>query len=226
MRPPRSFLLGLVVGSASCGPLPAAAPAESAAAPPPEARPEAEGEATRPARDARCPGEQQPPDDGAAIEVIRPDTRVPPFRVTTTDCRVMDSAELVGKEPFVLLFFSSWCRVCEYKIPLVRAVMDQAGRDILLLGVALDEDDTWLDVESFLERHRLTLPVIRGHRYPRFTTGYNPFQGVPVVVVVGRNGIIMDLQVGLGASDHRRLIHALEAAREAPVDAGMDPADG
>jgi thiol-disulfide isomerase/thioredoxin len=153
--------------------------------------------------------------DPESVETIAPERRVPAFDVMTLDCRSLKSGELVGKRPFVLVFFSSWCRVCDRKMPAVRAAAAAVGNDVDFIGVALDEDETWKNVPSFIERHGIAFPVVRGTRYRSFSYGYDPLGSIPVVVVVGRDGVVVDLQVGYSPFDYNRLVGAAALAEKA-----------
>jgi peroxiredoxin len=154
------------------------------------------------------------PIDPETVQTIEPDRRVPAFDVTTVDCKNFKSGELVGKRPFVLVFFSSWCRVCERKMPAVRAAAAALGNQIDFIGVALDEDETWENVSPFVERHALSFPIVRGAAYRSFSLGYDPMGSIPVVVVVGRDGVVVDLQVGYSPFDYNRLVGAAALAEK------------
>jgi thiol-disulfide isomerase/thioredoxin len=134
----------------------------------------------------------------------------------SVECDKFRSTDLVGRQPFVVVFFSSWCRVCDKKMPMVQAAIEEMGDEVPFVGVVLDDDDTWQNVGPFVQRFGLTLPLVRGTRYRSFALGYNPMQSVPVVVVVGRDGYVVDLQVGYSPFDYNRLVGALEVAKRAP----------
>jgi peroxiredoxin len=163
------------------------------------------------------------PIDPDSVETIQPDRRVPAFDVTTVDCRNFKSRELVGKRPFVLVFFSSWCRVCERKMPALRAAVAALGNQIDFIGVALDEDETWENVSPFVERHRIAFPIVRGAAYRSFSLGYDPMGSIPVVVVVGRDGVVVDLQVGYSPFDYNRLVAAAALAEKVRPNASPLP---
>jgi peroxiredoxin len=150
--------------------------------------------------------------DPDSVETIQPEQRVPAFDVTTLDCRNLRSGDIVGKRPFVLVFFSSWCKVCERKMPVVRSAITAMGSQVDFIGVALDEDETWNNVSEFVERHGLSFPIVRGAHYRNFSQEYDPFGSIPVVVVVGRDGVIVDLQVGFSPFDYNRLVGAAALA--------------
>lgn len=158
------------------------------------------------------------PVDPDSVETIQPEQRVPAFDVTTLDCQNLKSGDIVGKRPFVLVFFSSWCKVCERKMPAVRAAAAALGNHVDFVGVALDEDETWDNVSTFVERHRLSFPIVRGAHYRTFSLGYDPFGSIPVVVVVGRDGRVVDLQVGYSPFDYNRLVGAAALAERPKAD--------
>jgi thiol-disulfide isomerase/thioredoxin len=161
---------------------------------------------------ARCqiPVEQELEDEPAQIE---PDERVPDFLLASERCEIFDSRELVGKQPFVVVFFASWCSVCEHKLPLVRDALEQRGEQITSLFVSLDETNGWEATERFLARNGLVpTSAVAGRDFLSFSLGYNPFRSVPVVVVVGRSGHVVDVQVGVRDGDEDRLDQALDVA--------------
>jgi thiol-disulfide isomerase/thioredoxin len=147
-------------------------------------------------------------------ETIEPERPVPPFRLAKADCRIVDSRELVGKQPFVVVFFATWCGVCKRKLPLLqRALAAHAGR-IETLFVSLDDAETWPEVGGYLEEHGFDASVspVRGYDFLGFSLGYNPFGGVPVAVVVGRSGYVIDVQIGVRQHDYERFMQALDEA--------------
>ncbi len=152
---------------------------------------------------------------GEPPEQIEPEQRVPDFRLATQSCEIFDSHELIGKKPFVVVFFASWCEVCEQKIPVVRQALSERAEDLTTLLVSLDEADGWSGTEDFLVRHGLVpQSAVAGREFLGFSFGYNPFRSVPVVVVVGRSGRIVDVQIGSRHGDDYRLGQAFDMAIE------------
>ncbi|MEM6790344.1 MAG: TlpA disulfide reductase family protein [Myxococcota bacterium] len=172
-------------------------------------RPSAETHPTNSAVTAPAP---MPRSGSAAAgpQTIEPGEVVPAFRIASVDGATLDSATIVGREPFVVMFFASWCGVCEQKLPLVQRALKEEGADIRVFGVALDEPETWDRVAPYVARHELDdVTLIRGLEHRDFATAYDPFGSVPVVMVIDRRGIIADLQRGLRADDDARLRAAL-----------------
>jgi len=144
---------------------------------------------------------------------IAPDERVPDFLLASEGCEIFDSRALVGKQPFVVVFFASWCTVCEHKMPALRDALEQRGDALTTLFVSLDEDEGWAGTEQFLARHGLVPnSAVVGRDHLSFSLGYNPFRSVPVVVIVGRSGRVVDVQIGVHEGDDERLDEALDVA--------------
>lgn len=150
----------------------------------------------------------------------------PPFSLETSDGERIDSRQVVGARPLLLLFFTTWCGVCRRTLPEVREVLQilestppagsaTAGDDTLTLLVSLDGTDTWPSVEQYLAGYQLDEPVVRGALHEPFVMDYDPTLGIPVAIVVGRDGKVVDIQRGWSAVGARRLRAALELARAA-----------
>lgn len=152
------------------------------------------------------------------FRVLSPYEPAPKFDVVASDGTRFDSEELLGKKPFVLVFFATWCRVCEMKVPEAAAVLREAA-PMTVIGVSLDEPEDADQVPGFLARHRFSFPTVSGTAHPRFALAYDPLQTVPVVAVIGPNGYLIDYQIGYSVTHRSRLAAALEIARRMPRDA-------
>jgi thiol-disulfide isomerase/thioredoxin len=208
------FVSALLAGSiAACAPSPPTHAVRAPAAPAAQSAPIAAATTTE-AGSAACPVQKQLR-LREAPEQIEPEQRVPDFRLATQSCQIIDSQELVGKKPFVVVFFASWCDVCEHKIPIVQEALLERSNELTPLFVSLDEADGWSGTEDFLVRHGLVPEAaVAGREFLGFSFGYNPFRSVPVVVVVGRSGRIVDVQIGSRHGDDYRLGQALDMAIE------------
>jgi hypothetical protein len=134
--------------------------------------------------------------------------------LATEACEVIDSHELVGKIPFVVVFFASWCSVCEHRMPHLREALERRGEQLRTLWVTLDDaQDGWEETHDFLARHALApTSAVAGREFLGFSLGYNPFRSVPVVVIVGRSGRIVGVQIGVRDGDDAELEQALDDA--------------
>jgi hypothetical protein len=162
---------------------------------------------------ARCAASGRPARAHRPI-AIAPDERVPEFWLTTEACDVVDSRDLVGKRPFVVVFFASWCSVCEHRVPALRAALAERAGQVDAVWVSLDDpEDGWAETDAFLVRHALApRSAVPGREYLGFSLGYNPFRSVPVLVVVGRSGRVVGVQIGAREGDDAALDQALDIA--------------
>jgi thiol-disulfide isomerase/thioredoxin len=151
---------------------------------------------------------------------IAPEERVPEFLLATEGCQVFDSHDLVGKQPFVVVFFASWCSVCEHRVPLLRDALGERAGQVIPLWISLDDAaEGWSETNAFLERHALARQsAVAGREFLGFSLGYNPFRSVPVVVVVGRSGRVVAVQIGVRVGDEDALERALDAAISEPPE--------
>jgi len=140
------------------------------------------------------------------------DGPVPEFSVETQDGILLDSRNLVGDEPFIVVFFATWCQVCDLKMPVLRQVFEEVGA-VKTIMVSVDTAETWPHVRGYLKEHQVSYPLVSALAYPRFAASYNPFQAVPLVVVVGQNGGLVDYQMGFADTHHERLTNAIRLAR-------------
>jgi hypothetical protein len=207
LRGGRSALVGLVVWVGACAP---------AALPEPAATGADAGKARADTAACAVPRQRELNEAPAAIE---PDQRVPEFLLATEACQVFDSHEMVGKVPFVVVFFASWCSVCEHRVPMLRDALGQRADHLTTVWVSLDDAaDGWDETDAFLERHALgRRSAVAGRDFLGFSLGYNPFRSVPVVIIVGRSGRVVAVQIGVRDGDGAVLEQALdEAIDQAP----------
>ena len=140
------------------------------------------------------------------------DGPVPEFRLKASDGRTFDSEQLVGDRAFVFVFFATWCTTCDKKLGAVRRALDRTGT-VTTIGVSADDAETWRNVKPFVKEHGLDIPIVPALSNPKFAISYNPFHTVPLVVVVGRNGGLVDYQLGYQGDDEERLVAAVQLAR-------------
>lgn len=137
---------------------------------------------------------------------------VPPFRIETTEGDVLDSSELVGQRPFMLVYFATWCGVCRTTLPMVQFVLDHYDPDIEVYGVVMDDANTWDRVPAYLEKYDIDYDLVQAERFPRFAAAYSPSGIVPAVTVVGRRGFLVHYQHGYSRQHFPRLVEALASA--------------
>jgi hypothetical protein len=140
------------------------------------------------------------------------DGPVPDFVVRTTNGTEFNSTELVGQQPFVVAFFATWCKPCGRKLQSLRHALSESG-PMLVIPVSVDGPETIDEVEAYLGAKGLDGPAVVASDYPAFAFSYDPFDTVPLLVIVGRNGGLVDYQLGEESEQDQRLVASLRLAQ-------------
>lgn len=141
------------------------------------------------------------------------DGPVPDFELTTPDGWRYSSKSLVGQQPFVLVFFATWCDYCRGELEALTRALGEV-KPMLVIPVSADDTGTWAQVPSYLAAYGIRQPAVRAKDYPLFSVAYDPFDTVPVVAIVGRNGGLVDYHVGYDPAYAQRLVASLRLAHQ------------
>lgn len=142
--------------------------------------------------------------------LLDPREVVPPFEVTSMDGTAIASRDLVGRSPFVVFYFATWCTWCDRKMGMVRDAL--AAHDVEVIGVSVDDEETIDRVPAYLKGHGFDYPVVLATENPAFARAYNPMGGVPFLLVVGADGMLVHGQAGYDPTDGERLSLAVQSA--------------
>jgi len=137
----------------------------------------------------------------------------PAFRIAAADGSKLDSADWVGKRPFVVVFFMTWCPICARKVQILKEVLDEGGKDVKVIGVALDEAESWPEAPKYAREKGLEMTLVHGEEQPAIVKAYDPPASWPTVVVVGRDGKVVEIQLGLAPGQKAKLAEAITRAR-------------
>jgi hypothetical protein len=140
------------------------------------------------------------------------DGPVPDFELATSNGDRYLSKTLVGHQPFVTVFFATWCDYCAVELKALERALGEVG-PMLVIPVSADGNETWQDVAPYLASFGIHQPAVRARDYPLFSMAYDPFDTVPVVVIVGRNGGLVDYHVGYDPAYTERLAASLRLAK-------------
>lgn len=136
---------------------------------------------------------------------------VPDFELHATNGTEYASARLLGQTPFVIVFFATWCDACTTKLASLRRALAKT-ESMLVIPVSVDGPETRANLPRYLDDAGRSEPVVLAADHPLFTLSYNPFDTVPLVVIVGQNGGLVDYQLGYEAEHERRLLASLRLA--------------
>jgi thiol-disulfide isomerase/thioredoxin len=108
-------------------------------------------------------------------------------------------ASLKGK--VVLLdFWATWCGPCKIEIPWFIEFQNKYGKDGLqVVGVSVD--DTQDKLKPYVANMKMNYPVLQGLDHDDIQDAYGPLFGIPVTVVISRDGRVCAKHVGLSSKD-------------------------
>jgi len=141
--------------------------------------------------------------DFAMPGVSKPDLAgkpAPTFRLQSLDGRTHDLAELKGKVVF-LDFWTTWCGPCRKEMPELDK-LHQEYRDSGLVLIGLDVAEDREIVEQYLKKSGVSYAIA-------LTSGTDlvsayKISAFPTHVLIGRDGTIVDYQVGSGGPEALR----------------------
>jgi len=104
-------------------------------------------------------------------------------------------ADFKGK---VLLidFWATWCGPCKVEIPhFVEFQQKYAGHGFQVVGISVD--DTAEKLEPYVRDMKMNYPVLQGLNHDDVQDAYGPILGIPVSVLISRDGKVCATHTGL-----------------------------
>jgi peroxiredoxin len=116
----------------------------------------------------------------------------PDFYFETPEGQSTSLSQLKGT-PVLLNFWATWCGPCRYEMPFLQQIHQERPADELaLLAVNVGEDSS--QVGQFLESAGFSFTVLLD-KQATVAQRYNVL-GIPTTVVIDKEGVIQDIQVG------------------------------
>jgi thiol-disulfide isomerase/thioredoxin len=143
------------------------------------------------------------PDDAKATG------QVAPMRFTLKDMHGADVNLSSFKGKVVLInFWATWCGPCRAEIPGLVELQDQYRDDLTILGVSIDDPAEKL--KPYAAEFKINYPVLVGNGHQDMQDAFGPLYGIPVSVIVGRDGRIAKKHSGIATKEQfEREIKAL-----------------
>jgi thiol-disulfide isomerase/thioredoxin len=119
-----------------------------------------------------------------------------PLNYTVKDMNGADVRLASYKGKVILLnFWATWCHPCKEEIPDLVTLQSQYKDDIVVLGFSID--DKAEDLKAYAAKYQMNYPVLVGAGHENIQEAYGPLWGVPVTVIIGRDGKIAKKQSGI-----------------------------
>jgi thiol-disulfide isomerase/thioredoxin len=134
------------------------------------------------------------------------DNKAPDFTLLSTEGKDIKLSSYKGKV-VILDFWATWCGPCRKGIPDLVELQKEFGKDIVVIGISLDQD-TKGEVVPFMQHFGINYPIAYGTL--EVTQQYGGVEAIPTSFVINKNGEIVDRHVGLvPKSEYSDLINKL-----------------
>ncbi len=97
----------------------------------------------------------------AALANIHVGNKVPLFTGTDLDGKPFDLASVAGKQPMILVFWTSWSKDCAKKIKDLQDKVEKLGKDkITLIGINVGMNDSEERARAFIKENNMQYPNV------------------------------------------------------------------
>src|SRR5262245_26924704 len=148
-------------------------------------------ESATPAASSGSPGE---PEDAASVgKPARLDFKL-------KDMNGVDVKLESFKGKVILLnFWATWCGPCKAEIPSLVELQEKYADDLVVLGFSVD--DTPEKMKPYSEEYKVNYPLLVGNGREDVQNAFGPLLGIPVSVIIGRDGIIAKKHTGIATKE-------------------------
>jgi len=133
---------------------------------------------------------------------VKPDKdrkQAPDFALKDSDGKVVHLTDYKGK--VVLLdFWATWCGPCKIEIPWFIEFQNKYGKDGLQV-VGISTDDTQPKLKTYAAQMKMNYTILQGLDRDDVQDAYGPLFGIPVTIVISRDGKMCAKHVGLSSKE-------------------------
>jgi len=121
------------------------------------------------------------------------------FTMKDLDDKDVTLASFKGKV-IVLDFWATWCGPCKLEIPgFVDLQARYGAKGLQFVGISVD--DTLALLKPYATEYKMNYPVLQGLGHEDVQNAYGPIWGIPMTVVIGRDGKICRKHEGMTGKD-------------------------
>jgi thiol-disulfide isomerase/thioredoxin len=121
------------------------------------------------------------------------------FTLKDIENKEVKLSSLKGKV-LLLDFWATWCGPCKVEIPWFIEFQQKYGKDGLqVVGVSID--DTLDKLKPYATQMKMNYTVLQGLDQEAMQDAYGPLFGIPVTVLISRDGKMCHKHVGLSSKD-------------------------
>jgi thiol-disulfide isomerase/thioredoxin len=108
----------------------------------------------------------------------------------------------------LLNFWATWCGPCKAEIPSLVELQEKYADDLVVLGFSVD--DPAEKMKPYAEEYKVNYPLLVGNGREDVQNAFGPLLGIPVSVIIGRDGVIAKKHTGIATKEQfEREIQAL-----------------
>jgi thiol-disulfide isomerase/thioredoxin len=105
-------------------------------------------------------------------------------------------------------FWATWCGPCKAEIPSLVELQQEYADDLVVLGFSVD--DPAEKMRPYAEEYKVNYPLLVGNGREDVQNAFGPLFGIPVSVIIDREGIIAKKHTGIATKEQfEREIQAL-----------------
>jgi len=109
------------------------------------------------------------------------------------------SLESFKGKVILLNFWATWCGPCRAEIPSLVELQQQYADDLVVLGLSVD--DTAEKLLPYAAEFKMNYPVLVGNGREDVQEAFGPLYGIPVTVIIGRDGRIAKKHSGIASKE-------------------------
>jgi thiol-disulfide isomerase/thioredoxin len=171
--------------------------------------------AALPAKAQSVPSDQKHPRPSIGHPLRGP---APDFALESLSGETVHLSDFRGKV-VLLNFWATWCAPCKILTPWFVDLQNQYRPEGLeIIGTALDEDATKVEIAEFVDKLRMNYTVLIGSQ--EMAEAYGGVPVMPDTFFIGRDGTIVDRLIGVKSKSE------LEDSIKKTLAAGPEPTDG
>lgn len=124
--------------------------------------------------------------------------------VSGTPAKVSDYSGKV----VVISFWASWCSPCRKELPILEGLQVQGKGNIQVIAVNIEKRDVFQKAAKLLKDLHVMLVNDRNDRSP----GVYGVKAIPQMVIIGRDGRILDIHKGYGEDGLSKIVDEINRA--------------
>lgn len=122
------------------------------------------------------------------------DKKAADFKLKTLEGKEVKLSDYRGKV-VIIDFWATWCPPCRKGIPDLISLQDEFKKDLVVIGISLDQQNTIKDLKPFIENYKINYLVVLGDE--KVVKDYGGINAIPTSFIIDQKGNIVDSHVGL-----------------------------